>query len=141
MNQNAIHNANKYVLTEKIKHKVNAANGIVNWTNKFLPENERINLPGKNISYKGEGGNILRDAIYMQNTNRAAAEGTAKAYGLDANQTKITGDIANLRGKGLDAISNVGGVATSVAIPAGAIAGAAALNNKINGGGEENAEQ
>jgi hypothetical protein len=77
----------------------------------------------------------------MQNTNRAAAEGTAKAYGLDDNVTKITGDIANFRGKGLDAISNVGGAVSSVAIPAGAIAGAAALTNKLNEGGEENAEQ
>ena len=141
MNQNAIHNANKYLLTEKIKHKVNAANGIVNFTNRFLPEEERIKLPGKNVSYKGEGGSILRDAIYMQNTNRAAAEGTARAYGLDANQAKLSGDAANFRGKGLDAISNVGGAVSSVAIPAGAIAGAAALNNKLNEGGEENAEQ
>lgn len=141
MNQNAIHNANKYLLTEKIKHKVNAANGIVNWSNKFLSENERISLPGKNISYKGEGGSILRDAIYMQNTNRAAAEGTARAYGLDDKMTKITGDVANFRGKGLDAMSNVGGAVNSVAIPAGAIAGAAALTNKLSEGGEENAEQ
>lgn len=141
MNQNAIHNANKYLLTEKVKHKVNAANGIVNLVNGFLPEDERIKLSGKNISYKGEGGNILRDAIFMQNTNREAAQGTAKAYGLDANQSKIMGDVANFRGKGLDAVSNVGGAVTSVAIPAGAIAGAAALTNKLNEGGEENAEQ
>lgn len=141
MNQNAIHNANKYLLTEKVKHKVNAANGIVNFIDRFLPEEERTKLPGKNISYKGEGGSILRDAIYMQNTNRGAAQGTAKAYGLDDNVTKITGDIANFRGKSLDAISNVGGAVSSVAIPAGAIAGAAALTNKLNEGGEENAEQ
>lgn len=141
MNQNAIHNTNKYILTEKIKHNVNAANGIVNFTNRFLSEDKRIKLPGKNVSYKGEGGSILRDAIYMQNTNREAAQGTAKAYGLDANQTKIMGDGANFRGKGLDAVSNVGGAVTSVAIPAGAIAGAAALTNKLSGGGEENAEQ
>ena len=141
MNQNAIHNANKYILTEKVKHKVNAANSLANFANRFLPEDERIKFPGKNISYKGEGGSILRDAIYMQHSNRGAAQGTAKAYGLDANTTKIMGDVANFRGKGLDAISNVGGAVTSVAIPAGAIAGTAALTNKLNEGGEENAEQ
>ena len=141
MNQNAIHNANKYLLTENVKHKVNASNGVANLINRFLPEGEGIKLPGKNISYKDEGGSILRDAIFMQNTNREAAQGTANAYGLGANQATIMGDVADFRGKSIDAISNVGGAVTSVAIPAGAIAGAAALTNKLSGGGEENAEQ